>query len=230
MHPGDMNEPQRRILADLSERNAEALEILRQGVTRPYFWIQYEAYANAPLPEVPPRLAAGLERSWDISWAFGRVITARAPGYRRLAQVFRAAIAWRASKGDITGALDDCLVLMDFGMHLEGRGTEAEQLVGMAIEGLGNSAAFTLLDSYDVVGFGSGCAFKVVSSVSLPGTNPLSMSQEAEPYGSRWWSERSPTMAEGMVAFLKKGFHWRLATGKTAWPRSGSFITPTDER
>ena len=154
MQRGDMNEPQRRILADLAERNAKAFEILRQGVTRPYYWIQYGAYVNEPLPELPPARLFGRPYPLlsDIDWAFGRVIAARAPGYRNLAQVFRASIAWRAYQGDVAGALDDCLVLMDFGMHLEGRGMQAEQLVGLAIEGLGNYAAFTLLDSHDIPG------------------------------------------------------------------------------
>lgn len=156
MRPGDMNEPQRKILADVVEHNAEAFETLRQGVTKPYYWVQYETAVNELPADVPLESVTGfrsfLQTFPDIAWAFNRAMMAHGPGYKRLAQALRASISWRACHGDVSGALDDCLVLMDFGMHLQGRGTQAEQLLGMAIEGLGNYAAFRLLNCYDVAG------------------------------------------------------------------------------
>jgi hypothetical protein len=155
MRPDDMNEPQRKLLADLAEHNAQAFEILRQGVTRPYYWVQYEAAVDE-LPAAgvveSPRSAAGRRGFPDVVLAFNQAMRTHGPGYRSLARAFYASISWRASQGQVSGALDDCLVLMDFGMHLEGRGTAGEQLVGTAIEALGNQAAFELLDRYDVAG------------------------------------------------------------------------------
>ncbi len=153
MRPGDMNEPQRKILADLAEQSAEAFEILRQGVTKPYYWVQYEAVAHEPrVGGVAESSSMRLKGFPDVILAFNHAMVAQGPGYKRLAQAFRASISWRAYQGDVSGALDDCLVLMDFGMHLEGRGAEIEQLVGTAIEALGNRAVFELLDCYDVAG------------------------------------------------------------------------------
>lgn len=151
--PDEMNEPERRILADVVANNAEAFETLRQGVTKPYYWVQYETAVNEPLPDGTAWPAQSVEEPGglpDPAWAFNRAVAASLPSYRRLALASRACILWEAYQGDVSGALDDCLLLMDFGMHLEGRGVETEQLVGMAIEALGRYLTLLLLDRRDV--------------------------------------------------------------------------------
>ncbi len=153
--PGDMNDPQRKILAEVAGHNAEAFELLRQGVAKPHYWVEYEKAAHEPLPPgvaEPSRTVMGLNLVADPAWAFSRAIYACGSGYRRLAQAFHASIRWRAYQGDVRGALDDSLVLMDFGMHLEGRGTQGEQLVGIAIEGMARYTVLTLLDRCEVAG------------------------------------------------------------------------------
>jgi hypothetical protein len=148
--PGDMNEPQRQILADVTERNAEAFMMLRDAVRKPYYWVQYETVVHEPLPVGVNEPVEPAEL--DPAWAFNRVTLPTMPGYKRLAQAFCASILWRAYQGDVSGALDDSLVLMDFAMHLEGRGTEVEQLVGIAIEAVGRYLVPTLLDRCEVPG------------------------------------------------------------------------------
>ncbi|MEN6334497.1 MAG: hypothetical protein ABFE01_09565 [Phycisphaerales bacterium] len=151
MRPADMNESQRQILAQVAEHNAGAFESLRQGVTKPHYWMEYEKAIREPLPpaiEEPSQTMVGLSLLADPAWAFNRAVTPSVSGYRRLAQAFHASILWRAGQGDVSGALDDSLVLMDFGMHLEGRGTQAEQLVGIALEAMGTHTVLMLLDSY----------------------------------------------------------------------------------
>lgn len=147
--PGDVNEPQRKILGDLVGRYADAFETLRKGVTKPSYWICYEVAVNQPLgsgtPE-PPRSLQGLDAIPDPAWEFNRAVYTCASGYRKLAQVFHVSIMWRAWQGDVRGALEDCLVLMDFGMHLEGRGILTEQLVGIAIEGMAYDTMVRLFD------------------------------------------------------------------------------------
>lgn len=149
--PGDINEPHRELLANVVEHNAQACDVLRQSMTRPYYWVQYETVVSEP-PAAgvadSKQSAAGLRGFPDVILAFSQAMMVHGPGYRRLAQVFAASTCWRAHQGDVSGALDDGLVLMDFGMHLEGRGAEIEQLVGTAIEGLGSHTLFELLDRY----------------------------------------------------------------------------------
>jgi len=150
VRPADMNESQRRILAQVAEDNAGAFELLRQGVAKPDYWVEYEKAVQEPLPAgvpEPSQTMTGLNLLEDPAWAFNRAVMSSMPVYRKLAQAFHASILWRAWQGDVAGALDDGLVLMDFGMHLEGRGTQIEQLVGIAIEAMGTQTVLTLLDS-----------------------------------------------------------------------------------
>jgi hypothetical protein len=151
MRPADMNEAERQILAQVTEHNAGAFEFLRQGVAKPHYWVEYEKAIQEPLPSgvaEPSQTMMGLPLVADPAWAFSRAVTPSAAGYRKLAQAFHASILWRASQGDVGGALDDSLVLVDFGMHMEGRGTQIEQLVGIAIEAMGTQTVLTLLDSH----------------------------------------------------------------------------------
>jgi len=151
VRPADMNESQRRILAQVAEDNAGAFELLRQGVAKPDYWVEYEKAVQEPLlagvPE-PSQTMTGLNLLEDPAWAFNRAFYPFAPGYRDLAQAFRASILWKACRGGLGDALDDCLVLMDFGMHVEGRGTQGEQLLGIAIEAMETQTVLPLLDSY----------------------------------------------------------------------------------
>ncbi|NLH99166.1 MAG: hypothetical protein GX446_06695 [Chthonomonadales bacterium] len=147
-----MNESQRRILAQVAEDNAGAFELLRQGVAKPDYWVEYEKAVQEPLPAgvpEPSQTMMGLPLVADPAWAFNRAVTPSMSGYRRLAQAFHVSILWKADQGDVSGALDDSLVLVGFGMHLEGRGTQAEQLVGIALEAMATHAVLTLLDSYE---------------------------------------------------------------------------------
>jgi len=151
MRPAEMNEPQRQVLAQVAEHNVGAFELLRQGVVKPHYWVEYEKAVREPLPPgvvEPSQTMMGLNLVADPAWAFSRAVTPSAAGYRKLAQAFHASILWRASQGDLAGALDDSLVLVDFGMHLEGRGTQIEQLVGITIEAMGTQTILALLDFY----------------------------------------------------------------------------------
>jgi hypothetical protein len=152
VRPADMNEAHRQILAQVAEHNAGAFELLRQGVDKPHYWVEYGEAVHEPLPSAvmePSRTMMGVPFVADPAWAFSRAVTPSAAGYRKLAQAFRASILWRASQGDLAGALDDSLVLVDFGMHLEGRGTQIEQLVGIALDAMGTQTVWMLLDSHE---------------------------------------------------------------------------------
>ena len=72
------------------------------------------------------------------------------PGYRRLAFAMQSQIRYEMEKKDIENALSDCVALIKLGGHLQGHGLLIEQMVGIAIETLGNSATFKLLDRAEV--------------------------------------------------------------------------------
>jgi len=57
---------------------------------------------------------------------------------------------WRAWRGDVEGACEDCLSLQKSARYLEGQGLLVEQLVGIAIEALAHDKIQTILDRTDV--------------------------------------------------------------------------------
>jgi hypothetical protein len=148
--PGDMNEPERQILADLLDRNTEAFKTLRYAMTRPYYWADYGTKAAEPVAETRLPVNGQGDGLPDPAGVFERALIDSLSRYKRLCQTFRGRILWEAYQGDVSGALDDGLVLMDVGMHMEGRGTETEQLVGIAIDAMGQYTISTLLDRCDV--------------------------------------------------------------------------------
>jgi len=113
--------------------NAEAIEALRQGAAKPYWWNIYEAEpSNSAVP--------------DLGWVVSDIVTS-VRGYRNLAHDLSCIrIPWSLHIGDIEQAVDDSIVLHRFGRHLSGRGLLIEQLVGLGIEGMAHAT------TYDIVG------------------------------------------------------------------------------
>jgi len=60
--PGDMNEPQRQTIVKVLEQNAEALQILRKGAEKPYYWVQYTADLSDSGSYMTVRLAQNISR------------------------------------------------------------------------------------------------------------------------------------------------------------------------
>ena len=128
----DLNDVEISILTDWLEDNKGAFESLREGSRRPDFWNEYQSDET--------ELNKGL-----VSNAMEIL-----PNYRHLAFAMRWQIKYEADNGDIEKALDDCIALTKFGGHLQGHGLLIEQLVGIAIEALGNSMTLMLLDRIEI--------------------------------------------------------------------------------
>jgi len=147
--PGDMNEPQRRAVAELLENGAEALEVFSKGVAKPGYWADYRPPAAQPArtsgqgpaleiagPGLAPAVLAGVMPSLG--------------SYKKLARKLALRASWRAWQGDLEGACADCLALHKIGWHMEGRGLIVEQLVGTAIEGLARGTILMIADRADI--------------------------------------------------------------------------------
>lgn len=143
--PGDMNEPQRRTVAEVMGRRSEAFETLRRGMEKPYYWVRYERAFQQSLAN-----GDGALDTVDTAMALTQAVTPFLGDYKRLAQACGLQVLWKAYQGDVTESLNDATVLVDFGMHLQGQGMLIEQLVGTAIEGLAEHTVFTILDRCDV--------------------------------------------------------------------------------
>ncbi|MHC4726651.1 MAG: hypothetical protein ACYS17_05425 [Planctomycetota bacterium] len=128
----DFNDVELNVLAGWLQDNRGALEALREGSRLPDFWNEYQSDET--------------ELNEDLVENAMQIL----PNYRRLTFAMRWQIRYEAYKGDINKAFSDCVALTKFGGHLQGNGLLIEQLVGIAIEGLANGTAFTLLNSIDV--------------------------------------------------------------------------------
>ena len=102
-----------------------AFEALRQGAGKPYYWPEYE------VDDYDYRSDPGLA---------SKVVSEQMPyigGIKKLARrMSEFDIALKVYDGDVEGAVEECLVLGQFGRHMEGRGLLIGQLVGIAVEGL----------------------------------------------------------------------------------------------
>jgi len=138
--PGDMNEPQRQTIVKVLEQNAEALQILRKGAEKPYYWVQYTADLSDSGSYMTVRLAQNISK--DVLPVLNR--------YKKVAHLLGLRICWRAYHRDPSGAFDDYLALQRFGGHLEARGLLIEQLVGIAIEAIAHQRVSMVLDKVEV--------------------------------------------------------------------------------
>ena len=129
--------------------NQPAFEMLRQGVGRPYFWPTYsrdssELIQDTTLPSALRETAAYMQA------VVMQNVMKKLPDYRKLGHAMTWEIQRDVYNGDTDDALDDCIVLQQFGGHLQGKGLLVEQLVGIAIEALANKKVFMVLKKADV--------------------------------------------------------------------------------
>ncbi len=123
--PADMNAVEKEAVAAVLHNNAEALELLRQGLAKPYYWGDYNSVGGI-VTESNSALAVELmSRTME-----------RMAKYRMLAKLLAAEAKRKAFYGDTKSALDDAIALHRFGVMLEGKGLLIEQLVGIASEAL----------------------------------------------------------------------------------------------
>ena len=141
--PGDMNEAERQAVAKLLDESAESLDVLRQGVEKPYYWWGYpgesEFVKGSALNKAPYLLHGKI---WEDMYQF-------LGGCRNVARGLALQVSWKAYKGDVEGALSDCVVLQKFGSHFQGKRLLSEQTVGIALEALGCGRTLAVLEKVD---------------------------------------------------------------------------------
>ena len=113
--------------------DAKALDALREGAAKPYYWNIYQGKSSTgPVPDMAAQVTEGILPSMNR--------------YKKLAQkLFFLQIPWSLHIGDIERALDDSIALHRFGNHLHRNGLLIEQLVGTAIDGLAFSNMFKII-------------------------------------------------------------------------------------
>lgn len=129
----DCNEADLQLLAPWLAENEPAFEMLRRGTMVASYWPVYDANKS------------------DLSDPnFMQATMDALPNYRNVVLALRRRIAYEARLGQADSALDDCLMVLRFGRHLEGKGLLVEQLVAIAIEAVGYGSMFDVLYEADV--------------------------------------------------------------------------------
>jgi competence protein ComGC len=124
---------QHRILETWLADNQKAMELVRQGIQKPYYW---RVYSNGDsLPDVIPQMIS--------------VLLPNLQEYKKLAQLFCWEAYLKAQKEDYKEAFDNLLMTYDFGRHLRGRNTTMiEQLAGFSIKSLACDTTLGILSDF----------------------------------------------------------------------------------
>jgi hypothetical protein len=131
----DCNEADLRLLGGWLVENKPVFDLLRKGANTANYWPVYDIkegdWSNASL----------LWMEVNVRPQAMETLT----GYKTIARALGDWVAYRARLGAADEAIVDSLVILRLGRHLEGKGLLVDQLVGIAIEGLGKSTMFDAL-------------------------------------------------------------------------------------
>lgn len=138
--PADFNDVEMQQLSQWLSENSEALDLLIQGAKKPCYWSVYT------LAETD------LHKRTDgfIPVLIDTILMDNLAEYRTLARTLNWRCRYKAYQGNIESALDDCVSLVKFGRHQQGKGLLIEQLVGIAIEALAYGSISIVLEKADV--------------------------------------------------------------------------------
>ncbi len=138
LSPEQITEEQWDALEEFLAEDAKALDALREGAAKPYYWNIYQGKSSeGRVPDMAAQVTGGIMPTLS--------------GYRKLAQkVALLQIPWSLHIGDIEGAINDSIVLHRFAQHMHGQGLLIEQLVGIAVEALPLIKSFEIIDNFDI--------------------------------------------------------------------------------
>jgi len=138
--PADFNDVEVQQLTQWLSESGEAFNLLVQGTRKPYYWSVYT------LAETD------LNKGMDgfIPVLIDSVLMKNLSEYRTLARAMNWRSRYKAYEGNVESALEDCISLVKFGRHQQGKGLLIEQLVGIAIEALAHGSISVIIEKTDV--------------------------------------------------------------------------------
>jgi hypothetical protein len=132
--PADFNDVEMQQLLQCINDNNKALELIIEGTKRPYYWAIHST-AEADFFHGAIRDNALRENLW---------------GYREVARALNWRSRYKAYEVNVESALEDCVSLVKFGRHQQGKGLLTEQFVGVAIETLAHGSISVIIEKADV--------------------------------------------------------------------------------
>jgi len=131
--PADFNDIEMQQLLRWINDNNKALELMIEGAKRPHYW--------------------AVHSSAEVDFSRGVImddLMKNLSSYRQVARALNWRSRYKAYEGDVASALDDCVYLVKFGRHQEGKGLLIEQLVGIAIEAMAYGSISMIMEKVDV--------------------------------------------------------------------------------
>ncbi len=138
--PADFNDVEMQQLTQWLSENSDAFNLLVQGTKKPYYWSVYtlaETDLNKNIMGVIPVL-------------IDSILMKNLNEYRTLARALNWRSRYKAYEGNVELALEDCVSLVKFGRHQQGKGLLIEQLVGIAVEALAHGSISVIIEKADV--------------------------------------------------------------------------------
>ncbi len=148
--PGEMSQAERKEVVEFIKANEKALDMLKQGTMKPYYWLDYAAVQKTPDPHMHREATFEQKLFPDFFAKINQGLMPILTKHKRLAKTMGLRAHMKAYQGDLEGAFDDCLTLQKFAGHLQGKGLLIEQIVGIGIEGLGHGRIFDILSKVKV--------------------------------------------------------------------------------
>ncbi|MGD0078288.1 MAG: hypothetical protein ABSB91_06650 [Sedimentisphaerales bacterium] len=139
--PQDMNDSQRTVVTNYLTANDKAIDIFNTALEKPYFWTDYNS-AGPIIIEANSVLSVNPDFIYSIHQPLGL--------YRLIAQILYVRINQRVYSGDIDGAVDDIISLLNLSFHLEQQDFLVHQLVATAIESLEYNQISMVLSRMDI--------------------------------------------------------------------------------
>ncbi len=131
--PEDFNQIRLKEFESWLAQNSYAINKFRKAGEKPFYWNFYDA--NKP----------------DfIKMEFFTALVDEFPLYRKLAQIVDWQVRYSVYVNNLDDAIEDALLLYKYGHNMTGNGLLVEQLVGIAIEGLGNNAITDIISREDL--------------------------------------------------------------------------------
>jgi hypothetical protein len=132
--PADFNDVERQQLLQWINDNTKALDLMIEGTKRPYYWAIHNS----------------AEADFFKGAIMDDALMKNLSSYRTIARALSWRSRYKAYSGDIASALDDCVSLVTFGRHQEGKGLLIEQLVGIAVEALAHGSISLIIEKTEV--------------------------------------------------------------------------------
>jgi hypothetical protein len=137
----DMNDLDRQALEEYLPRCEKAFSCLRAASDKPFYWNHYDSIDTSLLEGIPTA-----DDPWAYSTELSEQFMAPLRDIRMLGMTMRCQIDWDCERAMYDKALQNSVALIQLGRHLSGTGLLCEELVGVAITGLGTGSIRRVLD------------------------------------------------------------------------------------